>query len=291
MLSADFPPGRKSRIRRVLFGILVANLFVVTVKFIVGVSSGSLAVFGDAIQSAVDAVNNLVGLAIIGVASKGPDAEHPYGHAKFETVGALLIVVLLSVSIFELLRGAVGRLVHGGAAPTPDLNAFLLLGLTLLVNVAVAMAEARAGRRLGSEFLLADALHTRMDVVITLSVLGGLGLSRMGFAWADPVLAIGVAGIVGHAGYQIVRRALPTLVDERAYDEDTIRSEAEQIKGVHAAYDIRSRIAATIRFAELTISVDGTADVASAHRVADQVETRLRENLQLHEVVVHVEPC
>ncbi|HEU5048842.1 MAG TPA: cation diffusion facilitator family transporter [Gemmatimonadales bacterium] len=282
---------RNLRIRRVLAGILIANLFVVTVKFIVGVASGSLAVFGDAMQSAVDAVNNIVGLAIVGVASKGPDAEHPYGHAKFETLGALLIVVFLSVSIFELLRGALVRLFAGASAPEIDTTAFALIGITLLVNIAVAAGEARAGRRLGSELLLADAMHTRMDVYITLAVLGGLGLSRAGYGWADPVLAIIVAGFVARTGYEIVRRAMPTLVDERAYDAATIRGEAERIGGVRAAYAIRSRIAASARFAELTIAVDGGADVASAHRIADQVELRLRDELRIDEVVVHVEPC
>jgi cation diffusion facilitator family transporter len=291
MASPDLPTDRNASIRRVLLGIFVANVFVVVVKLVIGASSRSLAVFGDGIQSSVDAVNNLVGLAVIGVASKGPDAEHPYGHAKFEALGALLIVVFLSVSIFELLRGAIHKLVRGGEPPTLDASAFILLGITLLVNVAVAYGENRAGRRLNSELLIADAMHTRTDVVITLAVLGGLGLTSAGLAWADPVLAIIVALFVAHANYGIVRRAMPTLVDARAYDEGTIRAQAEAVPGVRAAYAIRSRIAATRRFAELTISVDGRSDVASAHRIADAVEARLQAGLELDEVVVHVEPC
>jgi cation diffusion facilitator family transporter len=291
MASSDLPAGRNASIRRVLLGIFVANVFVVVVKLVIGASSRSLAVFGDGIQSSVDAVNNLVGLAVIGVASKGPDAEHPYGHAKFETLGALLIVVFLSVSIFELLRGAIHKLVRGGEPPTLDASAFILLGVTLLVNVAVAYVENRAGRRLNSELLIADAMHTRTDVIITLAVLGGLALTSAGLAWADPVLAIIVALFVAHANYGIVRRAMPTLVDERAYDEETIRAQAETVAGVRAAYAIRSRIAATRRFAELTISVDGHSDVASAHRIADAVEAQLQAGLELDEVVVHVEPC
>ncbi len=291
MASTDLPAGRNASIRRVLLGIFVANLFVVVVKLVIGASSRSLAVFGDGIQSSVDAVNNLVGLAVIGVASKGPDAEHPYGHAKFETLGALLIVVFLSVSIFELLRSAVQKLVRGGAPPELDASAFILLGITLLVNLVVAVVETRAGRRLNSELLLADATHTRTDVMITVAVLGGLALTTAGLAWADPVLAIIVALFVAHANYGIVRRAMPTLVDERAFDEGTIRAQAEAVPGVQAAYAIRSRVAATRRFAELTISVDGRSDVASAHRIADAVEERLQGGLDLDEVVVHVEPC
>mgnify|MGYP001549873339 CR=1 FL=1 len=291
MLSPLVATSRNSAIRRVLAGILVANVAVVLVKSGVGISTHSLAVFGDAIQSSVDVVNNLFSLLVMGVASKAPDEEHPYGHAKFEALGALLIAVLLSVSIFELVRGAIERLITHTRAPIASDGALLLLAATLVVNIAVTVIERRAGHRYNSELLLADAVHTRVDVMITLAVLAGLWLARLGYPWADPVLAILVAALVAHAGFEIIRRTMPALVDERVYDEGTIRREAEDVTGVHSAYAIRSRGAAALRFAELTIAVDGAADVASAHRIADEVEDRLRSRLELHQVLVHVEPC
>jgi divalent metal cation (Fe/Co/Zn/Cd) transporter len=116
-------------------------------------------------------------------------------------------------------------------------------------------------------------------------------LARAGLAWADPALALIVALLVGRAGYQILRRSIPTLVDERAFDQGTIQREAEKVEGVVSAYAIRSRHAGDRRFAELTIAVDGRSNVASAHGIADRVENRLRDTLQLDEVTVHVEPC
>jgi len=91
---------------------------VVVVKFTVGIDTNSLAVFGDALQSAVDSANNLFAIFVVRVAAKAPDEDHPYGHAKFETLGALLIALLLALSIFELVRGAVARLLYGA----PPLN-------------------------------------------------------------------------------------------------------------------------------------------------------------------------
>lgn len=282
---------KSSGVRRVLGGIFAANLIVVIVKFAVGLDTNSLAVFGDALQSSVDAVNNLFALFVVRVASKAPDEDHPYGHAKFETLGALLIALLLALSIFELVRGAVARLLVGAPPLSVSSVALALLGFTLVVNIGVVWFETRAARRLQSDILLADALHTRTDVFITLGVLTGLALARAGLAWADPVLAIIVALLVGRAGYQILRRSIPSLVDERAFDQTTIQHEAERVAGVISAYSIRSRRAGDRQFAELTIAVDGAANVASAHRIADQVEDRLRETLQLDEVTVHVEPC
>jgi cation diffusion facilitator family transporter len=275
----------------VLGGILVANIVVVVVKFTVGLDTNSLAVFGDALQSSVDAANNLIGIFVVRVAAKAPDEDHPYGHAKFETLGALLIALLLALSIFELVRGALARLMSGAPPLNVSSTALGFLVFTLAVNVGVVWFETRAARRLQSDLLVADALHTRTDVFITLGVLGGLALARAGLAWADPALALIVAVLVGRAGYQILRRAIPSLVDERAFDQTTIQRVAEGVDGVMSAYAIRSRHGGDRRFAELTIAVDGGADVASAHRIADQVEGRLRDSLQLDEVTVHVEPC
>jgi cation diffusion facilitator family transporter len=269
----------------------VANLLVVVVKFAVGIDTNSLAVFGDALQSAVDTANNLFAIFVVRVAAKAPDEDHPYGHAKFETLGALLIALLLALSIFELVRGAMTRLISGPPPLTVSGGALALLVFTLVVNIWVVWVETRAGRRLRSDLLLADALHTRTDVFITLGVLAGLALSRVGLAWADPALALIVAILVGRAGYQILRRSIPSLVDERAFDQTTIQREAEGVSGVVSAYAIRSRHAGDRRFAELTIAVDGQSNVANAHHIADQVEDRLRDRLQLDEVTVHVEPC
>jgi cation diffusion facilitator family transporter len=275
----------------VLGGILVANLVVVVIKFTVGIDTNSLAVFGDALQSSVDAASNIFGIFVVRVASKAPDEDHPYGHSKFETLGALLIALFLALSIFELVRGAVARLMSGAPSLNVSSTALGLLVFTLVVNIGVVWFETRAARRLKSDLLLADALHTRTDVFITLGVVGGLTLARAGLAWADPALGLIVAVLVGRAGYQILRRAIPSLVDERAFDQTTIQREAEGVDGVVSAYAIRSRLAGDRRFAELTIAVDGAADVASAHRIADQVEGRLRTSLHLDEVTVHVEPC
>lgn len=289
--SALTAPARTAAVRRVLVGILIANIAVVIMKFVVGLGIGSLAVVGDAVHSSVDAINNIFGLAVVRVASKEPDADHPYGHAKFETLGALLIVVFLSVSVFELLRGAWQRLTAG--APPLHVTALeaALLVLTLAINIWVVWFETRAGRRLRSEILLADAAHTRVDVVITLAVMAGLGLAGLGYLAADPILAIVVSLLIVRVGWEIVGRSLPTLVDAAAVDASVIRREAELVAGVRSAYAIRSRTASAMRFAELTIAVDSRQNVAEAHRIADAVEERLSQELFLDHVQVHVEPC
>jgi len=282
---------RTRAVRRVLWGILLANLVVVITKAAVGVRSGSLAVLGDTIHSAIDAGNNIIALTVVRVAAKAPDADHPYGHGKFETLGALVVVVFLSASILELMRGAVVRLSVGGAPTAPAAADLALMGATLIINLWVVRFETRAGNRLQSEILLADAAHTRADVFITVAVIGGLILTRAGYPWADPVLALLVSVMVIRIGVSIVRRSIPSLVDEAAVESEAVRSAAMEVPGVLSVSDIRSRRAAAQRFAELTIAVDGQVNVAAAHAIADAVEASLQERFDLDHIVVHVEPC
>lgn len=271
--------------------ILLANLAVVAVKISVGLSANSLAVLGDAVHSSVDAVNNLFGMVVVRFAAKAPDEDHPYGHGKFETLGALLVVVFLSVTLFELLQGAISRLWLHAPAPAVTPTVAGLLVATLVINLIVVRYETLMGRRLQSEILLADAAHTRADVFITIAVIVGLALATLGLPQADPALAILVAAMVVRIGIRVVGRAIPSLVDQAAVDSDAIRREATKVPGVRRAYDIRSRAASAKRFAELTIAVEGSETVATAHHMADVVEERLRTNLDLHEILVHVEPC
>jgi cation diffusion facilitator family transporter len=288
-------PNRAARVRRVLVAILVANLGVLGVRLLIGIISGSMAILGGALDAAVDTLNNVLALAVVRVASKEPDEEHPYGHGKFETLGALAIVGFLSITCFELVRGSVNQLFAGPPSPmrggaVSDLQLAVLTG-TLGVNGLVAWTERRAGTALGSELLLVDAAHTRADVFITVGVLGGVLFARQGVWWVDPAVAIGVAVAIIRIAYRIVVRTVPVLVDQQAVPTSSIQETARAVAGVKGAYGIRSRGPIDLRYAEVTIAVDRNANVEAAHGIADQVEERLKRDLQLHEVTVHIEPC
>jgi cation diffusion facilitator family transporter len=285
---------RSVTVRRVLWGLLLANAAVVGAKVVIGFAAGSLAVLGDAVHSTADALNNILALVVVRAAAKPPDEDHPYGHGKFESLGTLVIVGFMSITCFELVRDSVARLL-AGAHRSPvltDLQLALLVA-TLALNVLVAWYEERRGRELQSDLLLADAAHTRADVFITFGVLIGMLFARRGWWWVDPVLALGIAGFIVWIAVGIFQRAVPVLVDERAIPPATIRSLAESVDGVRGAYGIRSRGGsyAQVRYAEVTIAVDGGANVAAAHLIADRVEERLKRDLEITEVTVHVEPC
>lgn len=283
--------GRHREVARVLRRMLAVSLALVAAKAAVGYASGSLAVLGGAFDSGLDVLTTLAAIAMARVAAAEPDEEHPYGHDKFEALGALAMVAFLSISVYELVRSAIGRLRAGDAAAEVDAGlGMAVMGASMMVGIAASEYERRRGVALGSELLRADAAHLRADVMVSAAVVAGLGLTAAGWRQGDAWTALLVAVLVVRAGVTIVRDAVPVLVDERAVAATEIRGMAEAMDGVRAAYDVRSRGREGARFAELTIAVGRGLDVDAAHRIADRVEEELRRRLGARRVVVHVEP-
>ena len=284
-------PTHAAAVRRTLGVILVLNLIVVTIKVAVGWRTGTLAVLGAALESALDTLNNVIGMVLVTLAARAPDDDHPYGHDKFETMGALAIVGFLSISCFELLREGIQKYRRHEEPRPPEPIEIALLASTVLANIFVVVYERRRGRELRSGFLLADAAHTSSDTYVTLLALASMLLSLVGLGRFDAALAIVVAFIIAFSGYRILKGTIPILVDQRAVDAEEIRQLVTGIPRIGAVRKVRSRFAASgLLFAELTIVVDGESTVAEAHLLADEVEARITAHLGASDVTVHVEP-
>jgi cation diffusion facilitator family transporter len=280
------------RVRRVLWIELGLNLAVSALKAAVGFFTGSLAVLADALHSLTDGANNILGLVVTHWSSPPPDREHPYGHQKFEAMGALAIAAFLGIACFEVLQAAFERLVaEQPRTVAMDLASLGLLGVVLAVNVFVTLYERREGRRLNSPLLLADAEHTLGDVWITLGVLGGAaGLWLTGWQWIDLVLAVPVAAAVLWSGWKVLRRNLPWLLDATAIAPEAVHALVMEVAGVVDCHDIRSRgLIGRQVFVEMHLVTSAT-DVETSHRITERIEQRLRERYGPVHATIHVEP-
>ncbi len=292
--SAASPGGgaRSLAVRRVLRQVLVLNALVVAVKLGIGVHTRALAVLGAAFESGLDLLNNVIGMTLVSIAAMGPDEDHPYGHAKFETLGTIGIVMFLSISCFELLRESVAGLMRARAPHPATPLEVGVMALTLGVNVGIVRFERRRGRSLQSAFLIADAAHTSTDIFVTLLALASLLLTRAGAPRADAVLGIAVALIIAWTGWRILRESVPILVDARGMDAAELRGLAASIPGIIGVRAVRSRSTASGQlFVEMTIVVAGSLSVHEAHTLADAVELEVERVAGSAEVVVHVEPA
>ncbi|MDZ7958000.1 MAG: cation diffusion facilitator family transporter [Aulosira sp. DedQUE10] len=277
-------------VRKVLIITLLLNLFVMALKAFVGYSTGSLSLLADALHSVTDSANNILGLITSRFSSPKPDREHPYGHQKFEAVGALGISAFLGIACFEILQGAIERILKGGQPVTISAPELWLLLIVLGVNIFVTFYERSVGKRVGSPILIADATHTMSDVWVTITVIGGLIGVWLGYQWLDVVLAFPVALLVFWSGWSVLKANLPSLVDEMAIAPEAIHAIALSVPGVINCHDIASRgVLGRQVFMEMHLIVDAV-DVETAHRITEEVESRLEERFRPVRILIHVEP-
>lgn len=287
----------RSVVRKVLIVTLLLNLFVMILKAVVGLWTGSLSLIADALHSVTDSANNVLGLITSRFSAPKPDRDHPYGHQKFEAVGALGIAAFLGIACFEILQGAIDRILNGGEAVEISPSQLWLLLIVLGVNIFVAFYERSVGQRVSSPILIADAKHTMSDVWVTITVLAGLigiwqgnVLNLPQLQWLDVVLAFPVALLVFKSGWSVIKDNLPWLVDEMAIAPEAINAIALSVPGVINCHDIASRgLLGRQVFIEMHLIVDAE-DVETAHRITEEVEVRLEEKFSPVRVLIHVEP-
>jgi cation diffusion facilitator family transporter len=243
----------------------------------------------DAAHSAIDGVNNIVGLVAVGVAAKEADADHPYGHSKFETLAAFVLSGLLFLTCLEIVSAAVKRLVGTPqASPVATSWSFAVALGTMVVNAFVTSYEGRRGRELDSDFLIADTLHTRSDLLVTGTVLASLILVKFGYERVDPALSLAIAFFIGRNGYSVFRRTLPILVDASAVDASQVQTLVRRVPGVRSAHAIRSRRVGDTVFLEMHLVVHPT-DTVTDHARTEAVERALERAFGPTRATIHVE--
>ena len=281
---------RYSEVRTVLARILLLNLAVAFAKILFGHATGTISILSDGYHSLTDGASNIAALVGLRVAHKPPDSNHPYGHRKFETLAAGVIAIFLIIIMVEVGQAAYERFRSGG---TPHVNAlsFTVMAITLAINIAVVRYERRAGDRLASELLLADAHHTQSDVLTSCAVIAALAGTTFGYPLLDPFAALIIVGFIGYAGFEIMREAARILSDQIVISEDDVRAIVLSVPRVLGCHRIRSRGTPDHVFLDLHVWMDGAMPLNEAHSVSHDVKDRLMERYpQIADAVIHIEP-
>ncbi len=282
-------PNAKSNAARLS---VLSNSTLVVLKLGVGIWIGSVAVISEAIHSAIDLLAALIAWYAVRVADTPPDEGHPYGHGKVEsisgTVEALLIFLAGAWIIFEAIRGMVNR------TETATIGwGVAVMGVSAGVNVFVSRHLLKVAKEHDSVALEADAHHLSVDVYASIGVFVGLGLVALtGWHIFDPLVALGVGGLILYTAYDITKRAFAPLLDatlpvaeveavERALCADA------RVRGYH---HLRTRQAGSVRFVDFHLLLDDHLTLAESHRISHEVKDLVLEALPGAVVEIHVEP-
>lgn len=174
------------KIQLVFVYVLILNLAVAFAKIIYGNLTGALSMSADGYHSLFDGVSNIIGLAGSFIASHPPDREHPYGHMKYETVASIFIALLLIFVSFEIFQNALNHFLVPSKPEVTAVSFLIILG-TICINYLITRYEYRQGQSLRSQVLIADSIHMKSDIYVSLSVIVSLIAVKLGF----PPLVIG----------------------------------------------------------------------------------------------------
>ena len=286
----DDASSRHAQIKKTLLVALCFNLIAWALKFLWGYWTHSMSMQADSLHSLLDAFSSILGLVGVYLAARAPDAEHPYGHSKFETIAAIGISVFIFIGCFEIVSDSVQRF-GGGVTPTVTLTSFMIMMGTLIGNGILSRWEARMGGALKSEVLLADALHTKSDVYASLAVIVSMIATYVGYPILDALAALAIVAVIGTAGVQILIVSVKVLTDMAQIDSEAVSVLAMKVEGVLACHAVRTRGSKTRVYMDLHVHVSPEMTIASAHQLAHQVEAQvINQFKEVVEVVVHVEP-
>jgi cation diffusion facilitator family transporter len=275
--------------------LLITVLGLFAIKVIVGVVTGSVSIWAQAVDSSLDIFAVVITFLTVGFSAKPADQEHPFGHGKVEDIAAGVQAVLLLGASGTIAFAAIQRIISGSTINLPAAGAAVML-VSLIVNIFLSHHLFKVAQATGSVALEANANNIRGDVYSTAGVLVGLAIVSFSptLSVLDPIIALIVVVLILRATYRVGRMAWSGLIDVRLPVEEeiqiteTIREHTTQLAGFHK---IRTRKAGSQRFIDFHLLLPKNISVEEAHQMCDHLEEDIKNKLPNSSVTIHVEPC
>ena len=281
------------KLRAATFSICGA-LILATIKLVVALMSGSMAVMASAIDSLLDILMSGVNFMAIRHAEQPPDQSHPFGHGKFETLATLFQALVICGSGGWIIYESVVRLSQNKQLENID-QGIGVLAFSAIMSWFIARYLRKIAKQTDSSALEADSLHFRMDIYSNLGLMTGLLMVRwFNIQWLDPALSILVASYILHEALQLIKRSLTDILDHELPDE--IQQQVHQLISTHEGplagyHGLRTRRAGSLKIMDFHLEVCKDMTVAEAHKLTDSLEKKIEREIPGANVIIHVEPC
>jgi cation diffusion facilitator family transporter len=279
--------------RRAALGSVLAAVLLTATKLVVGLLTLSLGIIAEALHSGLDLVAGIVTYVAVRTSDEPADEEHLYGHGKIESLSALIESALLFITCGWIIYEAARRIFGHGPEIQVNFWALAVMVLSIAVNLGRYLNLNRVARRYRSQALEADALHFSTDIFGSLAVIAGLiAVKWLHFRLGDPLVALGVAGIVVYAAVELAIRAGRVLLDQAPKTNlELARQGITAVPDVESYSHLRIRYSGDKTFVDVTIKVDPSLPITRAHEVSEKVESEIAKRVEDSDIVVHVEPA
>lgn len=267
---------------------IFSNTFLIAIKVVVGLISGSVSIISEALHSGTDLIASFIAFFSVKVSDKPPDKDHPFGHGKFENVSGVVEALLIFGAAGWIIYESIKSFYH--PKPLENLEwAVFVMGVSSVTNFFVSRYLYRVARKSQSIALEADALHLKADVLTSAGILVGLVIIIItGYTFLDPIIAILVALYILYESYILLRNAFNPLIDTAMPPADM-----KMIEGVLSLYkyhNFRSRQSGRYKFVDFHLELPGSLSLAQVHEICDRIEKEIESKLESTEVTIHVEP-
>ena len=277
-------PTREREIYTVTLIGSAVNALLIVLKFLAGFLGKSSAMIVDAVHSLSDFISDVVVLVFVRIAGKPRDKGHEYGHGKFETLASLIIGVMLGIAGIGLMINGVEsviRSLNGESLPRPTMLALVIAILAIVSKEWLYRYTMRAGTRLDSQAVMANAWHHRSDAISSVGTLAGIaGAMFLGDKWRilDPVAAVVVSFFIIKSGYDIIRPCISELLEASLPEnkEDEIVRLVKSVPGIEYVHNLRTRRIGNGIAVDLHAKMDGSMTLSEAHALATEAEKAIK---------------
>jgi cation diffusion facilitator family transporter len=276
--------------------LLIAVIGLFGVKVLVGVFTGSISIWAQAVDSSLDIFAVVVTFLTVGYSSKPADQEHPFGHGKVEAIAASIQAVLLLGASVAIAYSAIQRIITSTRVEYAPAGV-AVMAFSMLVSIFLSRHLFRVAKATGSLALEANANNIRGDVFSTAGVLVGLAIVSIwkNLTIFDPILALLVVGIILRATYRVAQMAFHQLVDVKLPEdeEENIKNAIIEHFGSEVVefHQLRTRHSGSQHYIDLHLVMPKHITLEEAHDMCDHLEEDMKKRLQHTDITIHVEPC
>ena len=277
--------------QNVAFSSVMASLFLTAMKLVAGIMTGSIGIISEAAHSALDFGAAALTLFAVKMSDKPADSKHHYGHAKVESVSALIETGLLVITSLWIIYAAAERLIAGTTKVEVTWYAIAIMVISIVVDFSRSRALMKVAKKTNSQALEADALHFSSDILSSAVVLVGLLFVSTGIAWADAVAGIAVALLVGKAAFSLGKKTIDVLIDAAPEGiAERIEEITMMVGGVISVDKIRVKPTGPQVFIEMAVCVNRTLSVEKVQAICSRIEQKVREEYPVGDITINSRP-
>lgn len=273
---------------------IVSNCFLTVLNITVGLMSGSYALVSEGAHTLSDVATSVIAYAGFKIGQKPADDEHPLGHGRAEAISGLIIVLFLTMVAYEIMSGAIDKLLHPSLITTPDIYAALMAIFGIFTNYAISEYIINIGREIKSPAIVADGKHQKTDIFSSIAVLVGVVVSNMGYPILDPIIGLIIGILILKTAYEIGKENIDNImgkVPDEKFINKIINIANKSSPYVQNAHNVKVDYLGSYATVTLHIEMDGNLTLDESHKIVHIVQNNIIEKVpEVKYVIVHACP-